>query len=153
MALTLMQKKFADYYLECGNATEAAKKAGYSEVSARQIGTENLSKPSISAYINERLAEIESKSIASIEEVMKFYTKVMRGEEKDQFGLDASLSDRMRAGNEIIKRLSAASTDSETTEEDGLIEALEGNAENLFNDGDDSDMLPEDDEDSEEDEE
>ena len=153
MALTLMQKKFADYYLECGNATEAAKKAGYSEGSARQIGTENLSKPSISAYINERLAEIESKSIASIEEVMKFYTKVMRGEEKDQFGLDASLSDRMRAGNEIIKRLSAASTDSETTEEDGLIEALEGNAENLFNDGDDSDMLPEDDEDSEEDEE
>lgn len=109
MALTPKQQAFADYYLETGNATEAAKRAGYSESAAQQIGSENLSKPLISAYIQERLDQIKSKNIATIDEVMSFYTKVMRGEEKDQFGLDASLTDRIKAGQELVKRLSASS--------------------------------------------
>ena len=108
MALTPKQQAFADYYLETGNATEAAKRAGYSESTAQQIGSENLSKPLISAYIQERLDQIKSKNIATIDEVMSFYTKVMRGEEKDQFGLDASLTDRIKAGQELVKRLSAS---------------------------------------------
>lgn len=145
MALTLLQQKFADLYIELGNATQAAKKAGYSEKTAYSIGNENLKKPEIKAYIAERLAQIEKESIASIDEVMKFYTKVMRGQEKDQFGLDASLSDRMKAGGEIIKRLSAGSQDATDIDDDNLIEALNGNAEQLFDDGDDSDMLPEED--------
>lgn len=44
MKLTPKQKKFAEYYIQSGNATEAAKKAGYSTKTARQIGTENLAK-------------------------------------------------------------------------------------------------------------
>lgn len=146
MSLTKKQKDFADYYLELGNQTEAAKKAGYSKKTAYSIGNENLKKPEIKAYIAERLAQIEKESIASIDEVMKFYTKVMRGEEKDQFGLDASLSDRMKAGGEIIKRLSAGNQNAPDADDDNLIEALEGTAEQLFDDGDDSDMLPEEDE-------
>lgn len=145
MSLTLLQQKFADLYIELGNATQAAKKAGYSEKTAYSIGNENLKKPEIKAYIAERLAQIEKESIASIDEVMKFYTKVMRGQEKDQFGLDASLSDRMKAGGEIIKRLSAGNQDASGVDDDNLIEALEGNAEQLFEDGDDSEMLPEED--------
>lgn len=143
MALTKKQKDFADYYLELGNQTEAAKKAGYSKKTAYSIGNENMKKPEIKAYISERLAQIEKESIASIDEVMKFYTKVMRGQEKDQFGLDASLSDRMKAGGEIIKRLSSGNQDTADTNDDNLIEALENTAEQLFDDGDDSDMLPE----------
>lgn len=146
MALTLLQQKFADLYIKLGNATQAAKEAGYSEKTAYSIGNENLKKPEIKAYISERLAQIEKESIASIDEVMKFYTKVMRGQEKDQFGLDASLSDRMKAGGEIIKRLSAGNQDASDVDDDNLIEALEGNAEQLFDDGDDSEMLPEEDE-------
>lgn len=102
--LTPKQKAFADYYIETGNATEAARKAGYRESSARQIGTENLSKPSVSAYIAARMAEIDSKRIASAEEVIEFYSAVMRGEVKDSFGLDASLSDRLKAGENLMKR-------------------------------------------------
>lgn len=104
MALTPKQKAFADYYIQTGNATEAARKAGYSEQTARQIGTENLSKPSISAYIAERLKPTEKKRIADADEVIAFYTAVMRGEVKDQFGLDASLSDRLKAGDSLMKR-------------------------------------------------
>lgn len=120
MALTPKQQAFADYYIECGNATEAAKRAGYSEDTARQIGAENLTKPSISAYIAERMEQIKGERIATIEEVMQFYTSVMRGEEKDQFGLEASLNDRLKAGQEIIKRLSAVKTENTDKINEGM---------------------------------
>lgn len=104
MELTPKQKAFADYYLETGNATESAKLAGYSENSAKQIGTENLSKPSISQYIAERQKQVEDSRIADISEVLQFFTSVMRGEIKDQFDFDPSLSDRLSAGKELMKR-------------------------------------------------
>ena len=104
MELTPKQKAFADYYLECGNATEAARRAGYSEKTARQIGTENLAKPYISQYIAERQKQVEDKRIADVSEVLQFFTSVMRGEVKDQFDFEASLTDRLSAGKELMKR-------------------------------------------------
>lgn len=102
--LTPKQKAFADEYLKCGNATEAARNAGYNRKSARQIATENLSKPSISAYIAERQKQIEDSRIADVSEVLQFFSSVMRGEVKDQFEMDAALSDRLSAGRELMKR-------------------------------------------------
>lgn len=45
------QERFVQEYLVDLNATQAAIRAGYSEKSARQMGAENLSKPSIQAAI------------------------------------------------------------------------------------------------------
>ena len=45
--LTPKQKAFADNYIISGNATDAAKKAGYKEKAAYAIGSENLRKPKI----------------------------------------------------------------------------------------------------------
>lgn len=104
MELTPKQKAFADYYLETGNATEAAKRAGYSEKTAYAMGAENLRKPQISQYIAERQKQVEDKRIADISEVLQFFTSVMRGEVKDQFDFDPSLSDRLSAGKELMKR-------------------------------------------------
>lgn len=53
--LTSRQRAFISYYLECWNASEAARKAGYSAKTARQMGAENLSKPSIREEIDRRL--------------------------------------------------------------------------------------------------
>lgn len=102
--LTPRQKAFADEYLKCGNITEAAKKAGYSEKTARVIGQENLQKPAVSAYIAERQKQIDDARIADAAEVQRFYSAVLRGEIKDQFGLEASLDTRMAAGRELMKR-------------------------------------------------
>lgn len=102
--LTPKQKAFADYYIELGNATEAAIKAGYSKRTAKVIGNENLTKPYLKAYIDERLKQIEDKRIAKGEEVLQYLTKVMRGEEKDQFGLDATITDRTKAAELLGKR-------------------------------------------------
>ena len=135
MALTPKQQAFADYYIECGNATEAAVKAGYSPDSARQIGTENLSKPSISEYIAERMEQQNRKRVADANEVIEFYTAVMRGEVKDQFGLDASLSDRLKAGDSLMKRYMAGGYKYGETkrEEDPLSKALREEAERMQN--------------------
>lgn len=102
--LTPKQKAFADYFIESGNMTDAAKKAGYSEKTAYKMGAENLKKPHIAAYIAERILPTEEKRIASADEVMEFLTAVMRGEVKDAFGLDPTLADRTNAAREMMKR-------------------------------------------------
>lgn len=104
MPLTPKQKAFAEAYIQTGNASEAARQAGYSKKTAGSIGEENLKKPEISAYIKERMEEIDRQRVASSDEVLRFYSSVMRGEVKDSFGLDASLSDRIKAADSLMKR-------------------------------------------------
>lgn len=100
--LTPKQRAFADYYIETGNATEAARRAGYKKPNVQ--GSQNLEKLSIKLYIEERVKALDEKRIAKGEEVLQYLTKVMRGEEKDQFGLDASLQDRTKAAELLGKR-------------------------------------------------
>ena len=100
--LTPKQKAFADYYIETGNATEAARRAGYKKPNVQ--GSQNLEKLSVKSYIEERIKVLDEKRIAKGEEVLQYLTKVMRGEEKDQFGLDASLQDRTKAAELLGKR-------------------------------------------------
>lgn len=152
MKLTPKQKAFADEYLICGNATEAARKAGYNPKSARQIATENLAKPSISAYIAERQKQIEDSRIATINEVMQYLTSVMRGEIKDQFDLEAPLAERTKAAQEILKRNNEKrklevellklesqmkDTVSEEESEDNFMDAMNAAAGEVWGDGTD----------------
>lgn len=59
MALSPKQQAFVECYLACWNAAEAARRAGYSEKTARSIGAENLTKPDIQQAIQDRLAELK----------------------------------------------------------------------------------------------
>lgn len=130
--LTPKQKAFADAYIETGNASEAARRAKYSAKTAAAIGGENLQKPAIQEYISSRMAELEAQRVASADEVMRFFSDVMRGEVKDQFGLDASLQDRLNAGKELMKRYAAIKDRAEANEAkiiispDGGIEVDDG---------------------------
>jgi len=78
--LTAKQQRFCDEYLIDLNATQAAIRAGYSEQSARQMGTQNMSKPSIKNYIENRMEEKEKDLIADQDEVLRYLTSVLRGE-------------------------------------------------------------------------
>ena len=122
--LTPKQKKFCEYYIQSGNATDAARKAGYSKKSAEAIGLENLGKPRISAYIAERVADQDKRRVADADEVLRFYSAVMRGEVKDQFGLDASLTDRLKAGDALMKRYAAGGAKKNETEDDPITRSL-----------------------------
>ena len=82
--LTLKQQRFADYYIELGNASEAARRAGYSEKTASEIGADNLRKPHIRAYIDQRLDELQSAKIADQREVLEYLTAVMRRQKPER---------------------------------------------------------------------
>lgn len=56
--LTAKQKAFCKEYIFDWNATRAAKAAGYSKHTAKQIATENLSKPYLQEYISELQKDI-----------------------------------------------------------------------------------------------
>lgn len=100
--LTEMQKRFIDYYIETANATKASELAGYKGKNLNRIGSQNLSK--LDKFIKIKLQEKEEQRIASQDEVLEYLTKVMRGQEKDQFGLDASLQDRTKCAELLGKR-------------------------------------------------
>lgn len=135
MALNKRQKLFVNYYLKSWNATEAAKLAGYSEKTAASIGYENLRKPEIKAYIHERTHARDSQIVADADEVMAFLTSVMRGEVKDQFGLDPTLADRLKACADLMKRFAAGAplAGTEKAEDDELTKSLREEAERLNN--------------------
>ena len=138
MALTPKQKAFADYYVELGNATEAARRAGYkgNAKTLTVVASENLAKPCISQYIAELVKPKENGRIADAREVLEFFSDVMRGNVKDQFGLDSSLSDRINAGKELMKRFDAGKSvpGASKREDDPLSKALREEAERM-NDG------------------
>lgn len=100
--LTEMQKRFIDYYIETANATKACEMAGYKGKNLNRLGSQNLSK--LDKFIKAKLQEKENNRIASQDEVLEYLTKVMRGELKDQFGLDASLQDRTKCAELLGKR-------------------------------------------------
>jgi phage terminase small subunit len=114
--LTARQKKFCDEYLISGNATDAAIKAGYSPKTAKQTGSENLSKPDLRAYIDEQLDKIHSAKIADAQEVLEYLTAVMRGQHTEQVlklagdgvqvveDIDVSAKERLKAAELIGKR-------------------------------------------------
>lgn len=84
MRLTAKQRLFADEYIKSGNASDAAIKAGYTNAVS---GRENLQKPTVKAYIDAKMAEIESSKIADAREVLEFYACVLREEETEEVAL------------------------------------------------------------------
>lgn len=105
--MTEKQKAFCDYYLESGNATEAYKrvyKGCKKDETARANSSRLLTNANVSEYLKERIKQIEDERIAKPMEVLQYLTKVMRGEEKDQFDLDAPLNERTKAAELLGKR-------------------------------------------------
>ena len=119
MKLTEKQKRFIDYYIETGNATEACKRAGYRGKNLDVMGSQNLVK--LKEAIQEKMSKKDNARIASQDEVLEYLTKVMRGEEPDQFGLDASLQDRTKCAELLGKRYGTFKDKIETTNEHVVI--------------------------------
>ena len=99
MAMTKKQKLFCDEYLIDLNATQAAIRAGYSKKTAYSIGNENLTKPEIKKYIDDRMAEKETALIADQNEVLKYLTKVLRGESQSSV-----LARNEMGGEDVIEK-------------------------------------------------
>lgn len=136
--LTEKQKRFIDFYIETGNATEAARRAGYKKPNKQ--GDQNLVKLGIRNAINERLKEAESKRVASGTEVLQYLTSVMRGEAEEEVLVTEgcgvgytktkavkkkiSQKDRLKAAELLMKRLGLAMSDIETEERKTRIQQM-----------------------------
>lgn len=68
--LTPKQERFVAEYLIDLNATQAAKRAGYSERTAKQAGTENLAKPAVAAAIAAGREAMAERAKRTVDDVM-----------------------------------------------------------------------------------
>ena len=102
--ITVQEAMFIDAYMETGDLKTAYETAGYTTKYSKAQVDKILELPNVAYEIKKRTYQMKRKSVANAEEVMKYFTDVMRGEIKDQFGLEAPLSERTRAAQEIAKR-------------------------------------------------
>lgn len=102
--LTKKERIFADEYVKTTNGTQSAITAGYSEKTARSKGSQLLTKINVRQYIDAVMNERSKDTIATADEVLKYLTRVVRGEEKDAFGLDVSVADKTKAAELLGKR-------------------------------------------------
>lgn len=83
--MTEKQRRWIDYYIETGNATEAARRAGYqakTEKAMGVVGADNIAK--FRDIITEKLNAKEDERIAKQDDVLRYLTSVMRGEETEE---------------------------------------------------------------------
>lgn len=102
--LTKKERIFADEYVKTTNGTQSAITAGYSEKTASVTGSKMLRKPKVRQYIDAIMDERSKDTIATADEVLEYLTRVVRGEEKDAFGLDVSVADKTKAAELLGKR-------------------------------------------------
>lgn len=117
MGLTPKQKAFADEYIKNGgNASDAARKAGYSEKTAYSMGQQNLKKLEVSSYIAEKQSLIEKQKgtdIMSLAEIQQRRSMIARGELTDSFGFAPDFSDQLKSMNDLEKALAIKETKEE----------------------------------------
>ena len=115
------QDRFISLYIKYSDPGRAAEEAGYAIRDSRKDtkaayarkGKELLMNDVIRNEISARMDDIRCSEIADAKEVLIYLTKVMRGEVKDQFDLDAPLQERTAAAKELNRRLREMEQDKE----------------------------------------
>ncbi|WP_125607920.1 terminase small subunit [Lapidilactobacillus bayanensis] len=113
--LTSKQQKFADEYIESGNAFQSAINAGYSKNYSKAQSSKLLENVGIKSYIDERMQELESQKIMGAKEAIELLTSIARGEIKEtvvvstpigaeEVQKEADFKTRISAIREILKR-------------------------------------------------
>jgi len=93
VALSAKQQRFCDEYLIDLNATQAAIRSGYSKKTAYSQGQRLLKNVEAKNYIEARMAEKEKELIADQDEVLKYLTKVLRGESQSEIVVVENIGD------------------------------------------------------------
>ena len=93
--LTEKQKAFIDYYIATHNASESARKAGYSARNSGVIGKSLADK--FRHIIRPRLDQLQNGRIMEVQDILTKLSDIANGTEKDAFGLDVSNQDKLKA--------------------------------------------------------
>lgn len=111
--LTPKQQRFADEFLCDLNATQAAIRAGYSSKNANNIASENLAKPNIRAYIDERMAVHSARTGVNQERIIRELARIafldptqLVNMDNAEIDDDASADDRAAIASVKVKTMS-----------------------------------------------
>lgn len=109
--LNARQQKFVQFYAKSGIGKQAAVDAGYSPSSCEQTAARLLQDPRICEAIQKLADSQKSKTIADIAELREFWTRIIRGEERDVnaagLPVNANLTERQRATKLLGKSMGA----------------------------------------------
>ena len=108
--LTARRTRFIQEYAMCGNAAEAARRAGYSDKTAEKKGYRLLQIPEIKEGVEKTLEALKKDSIADLQEVQEFLTAVLRGKVPG-----AKTRDRVAAANILQRRFPIDTSDKDDT--------------------------------------
>lgn len=107
---------FAEAYIETQNATESAKRAGYSPHTAHVQGNRLLKNAKIAEYIEKRMNDKKAEAIWNADQVLEFLTKVASGQIQETIPVGAGgglqvlqdnvpqMKDRVKAAELLGKR-------------------------------------------------
>ena len=94
----------------CGNAAEAARRAGYSDKTAEKKGYRLLQIPEIKEGVEKTIEALKKDSIADLQEVQEFLTAVLRGKVPG-----SKTRDRVAAANILQRRFPIDTSDKDDT--------------------------------------
>lgn len=94
--MTERQRKFAEYYVQCGNAEQAAVSAGYSEQYARGNAYKLVANSGVAAYIKQLSEATQTARIMTARDRQELLSDIARDE-------DNAAADRIRAVDTLNK--------------------------------------------------
>ena len=137
------QRKFVDEYILTGNASESARRAGYSAKTAGSIGERLLKNVEVRAALDERIKAASTEKTLTQNQLLEFLSAVVKGEVCDQLVMTrligkgcsiienleirASVQNRIRAA-ELLLKIQGAFKQAAEDENSGaklLVETLE----------------------------
>ena len=105
--LTERKKRFADNYIMSFNATDAARKAGYSAKSEKALGVKASklkNDPEVKKYIEERLKTKEDSLIVKQDEILAYLSGCIRGTETEKQTFVLRSGDKGSYDDELLER-------------------------------------------------
>nr|DAZ63600.1 MAG TPA: terminase small subunit [Caudoviricetes sp.] len=124
--MTARQRKFAEYYVESGNATQSAVKAGYSKKFAHTNASKLLNVEEVKAYVQELTEKGQRERIMSALERQALLSDIARDS-------DESMTARLRA-IDLLNKMTGVYIVQDEDENEEVLAALD-RALDQINDG------------------
>jgi len=103
--LTEKQKRFCEEYLIDFNGTQAAIRSGYSKKTAKEISSENLTKPNIQGYIKELISKQQERTEITADKVLKELALIAFFDVSSLYSEDGTLKSITELPEEVTKAI------------------------------------------------
>lgn len=111
MKLTERQKKFAEYYAQCGNITESAIKSGYSRKYAQSDACKILENPSVKEYLLELTEKSKTSRILTAIQRQEILSDIAINEENYPSDRIKSIDTLNKMTGEYLQKVSVTTED------------------------------------------